>query len=468
MGGSPGSVPTVPGNQMPASVSTLRWQDRLLAILLIAGAALLCLAPLAAAQAPPSAGATSLPVVELDAIDPSAWSQDTLTVAPGQTIRITNRGVLPHRFVVPDWGVAIDLPTLQSQEVVVPDSVSPGETFTFLCDEPGHAEAGMTGTITVVAVEDLATQGPPVSGDTPDVRAATLQANDSFTWTPASLELEPGQILQVLNSGIIEHHFVVDEWGINETISAGETVLVRVPADLQPGATFTFYCSVPGHRAAGMEGTITIVAATGQSQPPSEGGATGGIREADVRQFVPDAEMLGEGWSEVRSGNVRSIMPEWSEINVSVFPGDGIGSVFVGPAGSRIAVAVLPLVTTSVPSNQVQQAIDDVQFALMQNWNTNASTSLNLQALPPPVGCSVAQRAMGVTGLHTLPAGLTVCQVRNANIAMFVTIEGEIDSLSGVEASDQVVERVLERFGTAATGTGVSSVITSALRYRRE
>jgi hypothetical protein len=144
---------------------------------------------------------------------------------------------------------------------------------------------------------------------------------------------------------------------------------------------------------------------------------------------------------------VRSIVPEWGEINVSVFPGDGIGVVFVGPSGSRAAVAVLPLETTSLPTNQVQQAIDDVQFALMQNWNTDSTGSVNLQDVAPPAGCDIAQRATGVTGLHTLPAGLTVCQVRNANVAIFVTIEGQLGGLSGVEASDQIIVLVLQRFG---------------------
>jgi uncharacterized cupredoxin-like copper-binding protein len=53
----------------------------------------------------------------------------------------------------------------------------------------------------------------------------------------------------------------------NVTIAQGSTVLGATPTvqggsrslslKLKPG-TYTFYCSVPGHRQAGMEGTLTV------------------------------------------------------------------------------------------------------------------------------------------------------------------------------------------------------------------
>ena len=57
----------------------------------------------------------------------------------------------------------------------------------------------------------------------------------------------------------VQHNLVVAKGssviGGTPTFSGGTKTLV---VNLKPG-TYTFYCSVPGHRMAGMQGTLTVV-----------------------------------------------------------------------------------------------------------------------------------------------------------------------------------------------------------------
>jgi plastocyanin len=85
----------------------------------------------------------------------------------------------------------------------------------------------------------------------------TVEAHD-ISFSPKDLQAAPGSIaVRYTNAGAIQHTLLID--GINgfklDVASAGDTDAGTVT--LEPGA-YTFYCDVPGHRAAGMEARLTV------------------------------------------------------------------------------------------------------------------------------------------------------------------------------------------------------------------
>ena len=76
---------------------------------------------------------------------------------------------------------------------------------------------------------------------------------------PTALEAPAGTVvIDFTNDSSNPHNVTIEGNGIEEV--ASDTVTgdsASVTADLEPG-TYTFYCSVDGHRAAGMEGTLTV------------------------------------------------------------------------------------------------------------------------------------------------------------------------------------------------------------------
>jgi plastocyanin len=76
---------------------------------------------------------------------------------------------------------------------------------------------------------------------------------------PATLEASAGSVvIDFTNDSSNPHNVTIEGNGIEDV--ASDTVTgdsTSVTADLEPG-TYTFYCSVAGHRDAGMEGTLTV------------------------------------------------------------------------------------------------------------------------------------------------------------------------------------------------------------------
>jgi uncharacterized cupredoxin-like copper-binding protein len=61
--------------------------------------------------------------------------------------------------------------------------------------------------------------------------------------------------ITVDNVGVGPHNFSIGELGISVNLLAGQSQLVTISA---PPGTCTFYCNLPGHRQAGMFGTLTV------------------------------------------------------------------------------------------------------------------------------------------------------------------------------------------------------------------
>jgi plastocyanin len=87
-------------------------------------------------------------------------------------------------------------------------------------------------------------------------REITVNAT-SFAFSPGEITLRPEEeVTIVLQSQRLFHDFVVQGKGHAVGANAGKTEKGGLRID-KPG-TYKFWCSVSGHRSAGMEGTLVV------------------------------------------------------------------------------------------------------------------------------------------------------------------------------------------------------------------
>jgi plastocyanin len=94
--------------------------------------------------------------------------------------------------------------------------------------------------------------------------ASTLQfeadPNGELAYTSTSETAKAGNVtVEFKNPQALTHDVAIEdasgeEVGATELIADGSDTTT---VDLKPG-TYTFFCTVPGHREAGMEGTLTV------------------------------------------------------------------------------------------------------------------------------------------------------------------------------------------------------------------
>ena len=99
--------------------------------------------------------------------------------------------------------------------------------------------------------------GHDESSDVADGARKIEVTGTSFEFDPGEITVTAGEdVAIVLTSEDLEHDFVVDELDTHVAAGMGETAEGGLRAD--EAGSYTYYCSVAGHREAGMEGTLTV------------------------------------------------------------------------------------------------------------------------------------------------------------------------------------------------------------------
>jgi uncharacterized cupredoxin-like copper-binding protein len=87
----------------------------------------------------------------------------------------------------------------------------------------------------------------------------SIPVGSGLTYEFADAEAPAGPLtIESVNEQPADHNIAIDGGGVDEVgdvVANGGTSTVEV--DLEPGE-YSFYCSVPGHREGGMEGTLTV------------------------------------------------------------------------------------------------------------------------------------------------------------------------------------------------------------------
>ncbi len=102
----------------------------------------------------------------------------------------------------------------------------------------------------------------------------TVEGADTFQFTPSQTTVPAGTevILTFKNVGHLDHNFLIVAGDIDPFTITAADALNGITTGIVPGVdettvtftapapgTYTFVCSVPGHAAAGMVGTLNVV-----------------------------------------------------------------------------------------------------------------------------------------------------------------------------------------------------------------
>ena len=119
------------------------------------------------------------------------------------------------------------------------------------------AAAALGASVLVLAACGGGSDGGYVEPKGPPVETLRMEAGNLF-FKPKPETSPPGIIrIDLVNVQTGVHNLVLEGVPGFRVEVAGKGDEDSAKVELEPG-TYTYYCSLPGHRAAGMEGTLTV------------------------------------------------------------------------------------------------------------------------------------------------------------------------------------------------------------------
>lgn len=114
------------------------------------------------------------------------------------------------------------------------------------------------GLIAVGAVGCGAEHGHSQASGVPEGARVIELTGEGFRFTPDRITVNEGEAVAItLHAADLEHDFVIDEFDGHVAAQAGESATGGFTASR--AGTYTFYCSVSGHKEAGMTGTLEVL-----------------------------------------------------------------------------------------------------------------------------------------------------------------------------------------------------------------
>ncbi|MGN6030771.1 MAG: cupredoxin domain-containing protein [Thermomicrobiales bacterium] len=108
------------------------------------------------------------------------------------------------------------------------------------------------GTATPPASPSSSPAASPAAGSEIQIYTEDIKFDPKELTIPANTDVK----IKVTNKGVLQHDFHVDKLNItSKLLNGGESDTVTINA---AAGTYEFWCTVPGHKEAGMVGTLTV------------------------------------------------------------------------------------------------------------------------------------------------------------------------------------------------------------------